>query len=91
MADVVAHYIKTHSKSTLLGFFLTLLFGPLGLFYSNWVAALILSITAIGLGFTVIIPIVCWILAIILNFFTVHKYNEKVKATAALSATSLFR
>lgn len=82
MSNAVQNYVETHSKSQTAGFFLTLLFGPLGLFYSSWVAALILSAIAVatvpvGLFF-------CWFLAIIISFFSVSKHNEKVKAFAAL-------
>lgn len=85
MNNAVNKYIDTHSKSQGLGFVLTLLFGPLGLFYSSWVAALILCVIAIASAFTVIIPIICWIASIIIGFITVEKHNEKVKATAELS------
>ena len=84
MSDAVQRYIDTHSKSQGLGFILTLLFGPLGLFYSSWVAALILCVIAIVSVASIIGPIVCWILAIPIGYAAVSKHNEKVKAVAAL-------
>jgi len=84
MSDAVQRYIDTHVKSQWLGFFLTLILGPLGLFYSSWVAALILCVIAIFSAVSIIGPIICWILAIIISFATVSKHNEKVKAAAAL-------
>ena len=48
MNDAVEQYVKTHSKSQAVGFILTLLFGPLGLFYSSWVAGLILCVIAVA-------------------------------------------
>ncbi|MEW8403479.1 MAG: hypothetical protein AB2689_21700 [Candidatus Thiodiazotropha taylori] len=84
MNDAVQQYIDTHSKSQGLGFVLTLLFGPLGLFYSSWVAALILCVIAIASAASIIGPVICWILAIIIGFAAVSKHNEKVKAAAAL-------
>lgn len=84
MSEAVQHYINTHSKSQALGFVLTLLLGPLGLFYSSWVAALILCVIAIASAASIIGPIACWILAILISFATVSKHNEKVKAAAAL-------
>ena len=48
MNNAVDVYIDTHSKSQLGGFLLTLILGPLGLFYSSWVAALILCVIAIA-------------------------------------------
>ncbi len=84
MSYAVQRYIDTHSKSQFLGFVLTLLFGPLGLFYSSWAAAIILCVIAISSVASVIGPIICWILAIIIGFATVSKHNEKVRAAAAL-------
>ena len=84
MSDAVENYIKTHSKSQGLGFVLTLLLGSLGLFYSSWVAALILCVVAIVSAATIIGPIICWILAILIGFSAVSKHNEKIKAAAAL-------
>lgn len=86
MSEAIDKYIETHSKSQGLGFILTLLLGPLGLFYSSWVAALILCVIAIASAASIVGPIICWILAIIIGFASVSKHNEKVKATAALGA-----
>jgi hypothetical protein len=84
MNDAVAAYIRTHSKSQLAGFFLTLTLGPLGLFYSSWIAALILCVIAIVSATTIIGPVICWVLAILISFVTVSSHNDKVKATANL-------
>ncbi|MGM0785635.1 MAG: hypothetical protein ACQEUM_16130 [Pseudomonadota bacterium] len=84
MNDAVERYVETHSKSQFLGFFLTLIFGPLGLFYSSWVAALILCVIAVLSAGSIIGPIICWLLAILISFFAVSKHNDKVKAAAAL-------
>lgn len=84
MSDAVQRYIETHSKSQILGFILTLLLGPLGLFYSSWVAALILSVIAISSAVSIIGPVLCWLLAILISFFAVSKHNDKVKAAAEL-------
>ena len=84
MSDVVQEYIDAHSKSQVLGFILTLLLGPLGLFYSSWVAALILCVIAIASAASIIGPVICWILAILIGFAAVSKHNKKVKAAAAL-------
>ena len=82
--DAVENYIKVHSKSQILGFVLTVLFGPLGLFYSSWVAALILCLIAIVSFSTIFVPVICWLLAIVIGFLTVRRHNQKVKATAKL-------
>jgi hypothetical protein len=85
MNDPVQSYISAHSKSQLSGFFLTLFFGPLGLFYSSWVAALILCVIAIFTAVSIIGPIICWLLAIFISFATVSSHNKKVQATANLT------
>lgn len=81
------NYIKAHSKSQFVGFILTLLFGPLGLFYSGWVSAIILTVVAIASVSTLIGPIICWVLAIIISFFAVRNFNKKVTATADLTSS----
>ena len=84
MNDAVEAYISTHSKSNAIGFFLTLLFGPLGLFYCNWVAALILCVIAVVTAASIIGPVFCWLMAISISFYSVAKHNDKVKAAANL-------
>lgn len=84
MSDTTQQYINVHSKSQMIGFILTLLLGPLGLFYSSWIAALILCVITISLASTIIIPLIIWVLAILISFDTVSRHNEKVKATAGL-------
>lgn len=85
MYDVIDDYISVHSKSQLTGFFLTLIFGPLGLLYSNWVASVILTVSFAVTISTIIIPAFCWFISILYSFFAVSKYNQKVRATANLS------
>jgi len=85
MSEAVDQYIKTHSKSNGVGFLLTVLFGPLGLFYSNWIAALILCVIAFTTAVSIIGPIACWLLSMSLTFLFVSQHNEKVKAAANLS------
>ena len=84
MSDAVDTYIRTHSKSSTTGFLLTLFLGPLGLFYSSWIAALILCVIAIFSAATIIGPIICWIIAMIISFSSINSHNEKVEATANL-------
>lgn len=85
MNNAVEAYIRTHSKSQIAGFLLTLILGPLGLFYSSWVAALILCVIAIVSAASIIGPIICWLLAILISFGAVSSHNEKVRATANLA------
>ena len=67
-------------KSHLVGFILTFLFGPLGLFYSNVIASIGLILIGLtigglsaGFGF-----LVMWPVSMIFSFFLVGRYNKKV-------------
>ena len=66
-------------KSQLVSFVLTLLFGPLGLFYSSVPAAFGFVIASVILGgITVGMALIAiWPLSIITGFFAVHRYNSK--------------
>lgn len=88
MSDAIQKYIDAHSKSQEIGFILTFFFGPLGLLYGSWFAALILCVIAVACmasGALNIVSIVlfCWPLAIFIGFVAVGKHNEKVKNTAS--------
>lgn len=67
-------------KSQLIGFLLTFLVGPLGLFYSSAPAALGFLLAAIVFGVLTagIALFVIWPISIITGFFTVHRHNSKV-------------
>jgi len=84
MKNIVDDYVEANSKGHIAGFLLTLLFGPLGLFYCNWVAGLILTLVAVFYASTIVIPILCWIASIILSSFMVSGHNEKLRTKAIL-------
>lgn len=70
-----------NKKSQIVQLVLNLLFGPLGLFYSSWVAGLVftliaagLSVGVFGVGWFLVYP---FVLAI--GFFTVHRHNSDVR------------
>jgi len=86
MNDKLKAYIEAHQKSKTVGFVLTLIFGPLGLFYSSWVAGLILSVLALFTLATIIIPLACWVISMAFSFYFVIRFNEKVIATANLNS-----
>jgi len=88
MNELTDNYIKAHSKSQMASFFLTLLLGPLGLFYSSWVSALILCVIAIAGAATIVVPLICWVLAILIGGMGVTQHNEKVRASAALAGSA---
>ncbi len=85
--DKIQAYINAHSKNHIIGLLVTIFFGPLGLFYSNWIVALILTILVIVSITTLIFPIILWILSILLNGIFIEMHNKKVKATAEILAS----
>ena len=82
--DAVQNYIDVNSRSQMMGVVLTVIFGPLGLFYSSWIAALILCVVVVATVSTILVPIVCWITSVLLSLFFVPRYNKKVEAQARL-------
>ena len=70
--------MNLNPKSRLASFLLTLFFGPLGLFYSSAVGALVLMIVAFVTFTSVIGPIVCWLLAIGIGDHCTVKHNQNI-------------
>ena len=68
-------------KSQKIQVALTFFFGPLGLLYSNVVAAIALIIGAVGLN--IVVPgiglLIVWIAAMVVGTETVSAHNRKVK------------
>ncbi len=88
MNEKFEKYIRLHSKKYLTGFVLTLLFGPLGLFYMNWIAGLILTLFCLFTFYTIIIPIICWLLSMLISFILIYDYNKKLRSKAELDYLS---
>jgi hypothetical protein len=67
-------------KSQLTQFFLTLFFGPVGLFYSSTPAALGFVIAAIGLAAITygVALLFVWPVVIVVGFVTVGMHNSKI-------------
>ncbi len=68
-------------KSMFISILLTLLFGPLGMFYSTIKGAVVMLVITIAaaiftLGYSVIIT---WLVCIIWGAVAVNKYNEKLR------------
>lgn len=57
-------YVQT-PKSRGTALLLTILFGPLGLLYISIAGGIILTLLAVLLSWTVIVPIICWVASII--------------------------
>lgn len=65
-------------KSQLKGFLLTLLFGPIGLFYSNVPLALVFLVLTIIVGTNSLgAAVLFWPLSIVMSVFTVKRRNTK--------------
>jgi hypothetical protein len=64
-------------KSQFIQFLLTLLFGPVGLFYSSMAAGFGFLIATISFGtfFFGLGALIFWPISIIVGFFTVSRYN----------------
>ena len=71
----------------LYAFILTLLFGPLGLLYSSVIGALLLTIIAFVSFATVVGPVVCWILAVVIGDHCTYKHNKNVENLKTLVST----
>ena len=88
MSEAIQKNIDAHSKSQEIGFLLTFFFGPLGLFYSSWLTALILCVIAVACALSsalniVTIVVLCWPLAIFISLVAVGKHNENIKSTTS--------
>jgi hypothetical protein len=87
MTKTTQEYIDNYRKSQSIGFILTMLFGPLGLFYSSWLVALIICIIAsvciiTGILNIITVVAVCWPVAIIISLVSIGKHNESVNVSA---------
>lgn len=65
-------------KSQATSLVLTILLGPLGVFYGSIVGGLILCVIAVVSAATIVGPIICWILAIFVSDNGVVKHNKSV-------------
>lgn len=68
-------------KSQLLQFLLALVLGPIGLFYSNSIAAIGLLVSAIALSSIVglVGSVVLWVISIFVGVFTTQQYNAMIE------------
>ena len=71
--------MNLNEKSRLVSFILTLIFGPLGLFYSSVAGALVLTFIAFIAAATIIVPVICWILAICIGDHCTYKHNKNIE------------
>lgn len=71
--------MEIEGKSRLRSFVLTLVLGPIGLFYASERYGIILTVIALVSYKTVIGPILCWIFAIAISDFCIEQYNKGLK------------
>lgn len=70
--------MNLNKKSQLVSFILTLLFGPIGLLYSTIAGSIGFMLIAFLTAPTVIGPIICWILSILVGAHYVSSHNHNV-------------
>jgi hypothetical protein len=75
-------------KSRIISFFFTLFLGPLGLLYASPIAALLLILVVVLTFSTVVVPILCWILAIGIGDHMVYKHNKSIEVLKTMMAKS---
>lgn len=71
--------MNLNEKSRGTSFILTLLFGPLGLLYASVAAGLILCVIAFLTFYTIVVPVICWVLSIAIGDHLVHRHNQGVE------------
>jgi hypothetical protein len=71
--------MNLNKKSRLVSLILTLLLGPLGLMYSSVIGGLILLVIAILSAPTLVGPLVCWFLAVVIGDSATHKHNKSIE------------
>ncbi|MDN3696784.1 hypothetical protein QWY97_05390 [Vibrio cortegadensis] len=72
-------------KSAMTSFILTFLFGPLGLFYSSPLWAVLLSIAFYFTLPTILVPIGIWLLSWGIGHYCVCTHNENIEAIKQLA------
>lgn len=87
----IKEYYNEYKKSYFGGIMMVLFFGPIGLFYTNWIAGLFLTILFIGLigvmgasGFLVAVMFV-YPISILLNLSFVSSHNKKLMSKIKLN------
>lgn len=65
---------------------LTFLFGPLGLLYSSFFAAVIMAVVIWVTFALIVIPLFCWLFCMFLGDYYVQKHNTNVDKLTRLLA-----
>jgi len=70
--------LNLKEKSRVTAAVLTVLFGPLGLFYSSAAGAIVLVIVVLITAGTVVGPFLCWAASIYWGEYRVRRHNESI-------------
>lgn len=82
----IKEYYDEHKKSYTAGFMASLIFGPIGLFYSNWIAGLLL--TSLGIFLAISFPlslVIIWFISIVVGLDAVTSHNKKLMSKIKLN------
>ncbi len=78
-------YTDLMEKSRATSFWLTLFFGPIGVLYSNVVAGVIMIMIALAFSYTIVVPLIVWLLSMLLGDSFTTGYNEQLTAKLKLT------
>ena len=84
MTKAQKKYIRAHSKDQGIGIILTILLGPIGLLYASTAAGVVMTLIALATFPTVVGPVACWGLSVILGIDAISSHNRRVKAAVEL-------
>ncbi len=80
----VEAYIETHKKRHTDSIILTIFFGPLGVMYSSIGGGILLTLAALLLSWTIIVPVGIWIASPLVGASCVADHNRKLRAKAEM-------
>lgn len=76
--------MEFNKKSKGTAFLLALLLGPIGYMYASFKGGAIMTLVAVCLSFTIVVPILCWLCAILMACGAVDAHNRNVDMTIHL-------
>lgn len=91
---IIDDYYSARKKNQILGLVLTFFLGPIGLFYSNWIAALVLLVVyyfvfgSILIGAALTIYFLPWPIFMLISWILISNHNAKALTEAKLLYTS---
>lgn len=83
-------YINEHKKYHGSSLVLTIFFGPLGVLYSSVFGGVLLTLVALLLSWTIIVPVGIWIASPLVGASCVADHNRKLKIKAEMFSSGGF-